>query len=674
MTFSFNKYLLTLIISLLFVSYSSAQRKLSSGGPDQMGMGQGDGQMGEGEQPQGDFIPPDVNAWKLRDHFTFSDTVAVDTMSNGYQIYNPIFKKSIAQNWLGNMNSANQSMIFDEQEKHYGYLFYNSFLTYIPQPHEIYFYNTKTPYVNLTYHFGGPKRRSEEAISALYTQNINKHFNVGLQYQLNSSIGLYQGQKAENQNFKFWSSYNGKRYNMHMAFIYAKIENQENGGINLTGAENKFNDLEPDEIPVHFQTAYTKINNLQFFYNHSLSIGNISVQDKDSTINELPVSTIFHTLKFDQGKREYQIDDLESYYITDSPYYPNIYRDSLQTRDSTLYNNLVNTFQIKFNEEANSLLRFGLRAYITNDIMYYKFPGQTTYGLDDENKGIINYQTRDTTLVNSAIGGQIFKNLGKNFWWNAGLKFYFQGYRAGDSEITGNLNSQFRIHKDTAGFFANGGIYLRQPELFENQYFSNHLQWKEDFNQVKSVRIRGGIRIPTRRIEISGGANIVTEHIYWNASGLPIQTSTVVQVLSARLKKHFKLGRIHSVNDIIAQYTSHDEYIPVPKLALYNSTYYQNTLFKVLHFQIGFDARYNSKYYAPMYMPATGQFVNQRTEKVGDYPFIDVFANFQLKRARIYVKFDHVNEGYPNEPYYTSYQYPGNPRSLKFGVSWNFYD
>jgi hypothetical protein len=671
---SFNKYLLTLIISLLFISYSEAQQRLGAAGSGQMGQGPGE-QMGEDEQPQGDFIPPDVRTWKLRDHFTFSDTVAVDTLSNGYQIHNPIFKESIAQNWLGNMNSAYQSMIFDEQQRHYGYMFYNSFMSYLPQPHEIYFYNTKTPYVNLTYHFGGPKRRSEEAISAMYTQNINKDFNVGFQYQLNSSIGLYQGQKAENQNFKFWSSYNGNRYNMHMAFIYAKIENQENGGINLGEAERDFNDLEPDEIPVNFQSAYTNINNLQFFYNHSLSIGNISVRNtKDSTVNELPVSTVFHTLKFDQGKREYKINDLENYYITDTPYYPNIYRDSTQTRDSTTYNNLVNTFQIKFNEEANSLLKFGLRAYITNDIMNYKFPGQTSWRFDENNKGIPTYKTRDTTLVNTAIGGQIFKNLGDNFWWNAGVKLYFQGYRAGDSEITGSLNSRFRIRKDTAGFFANGGIYLRQPELFENQYFSNHLQWNEDFNQVKNVRIRGGIRIPTRRLELSGGANILTEHIYWTESGLPAQTSTVIQVLNARLKKHFILGRIHSVNDVVAQYTSHDEYIPVPSLSLYNSTYYQNTLFQVLHFQIGVDVRYNTEYYAPMYMPATGQFGNQRNEKVGNYPFVDAFANLQLKRARIYVKFDHVNEGYPGDPYYTAYKYPGNPRSLKFGVSWNFYD
>ncbi|WP_289054946.1 putative porin [Carboxylicivirga marina] len=669
---NFNKYLLTLLISLLFVSHSQAQRTMGSGGPDQMG--QGNDEMSQRGTPESDHIPPDVRTWHLKDHFTFSDTAAVDTMSNGYQIYNPIFKKSIAQAWLGNMNSANQSMIFDEQEQHYGHLFYNSFLTYIPQPHELYFYNTKTPYVNITYHFGGPKVRSEEAISALYTQNINKQINVGIQYQLNSSIGQYQGQKAENQNFKFWSSYNGERYNMHMAFVYAKIENQENGGINAADTNSDFQDYEPDELPVHFQTAFNNINNLQFFYNHSLSIGNISVRDNDSTVTELPVSTIFHTLKFDQGNRQYKIDDLQNYYITDTPFYPNIYRDSLQTRDSTSYNNLSNTFQIKFNEEANSLLKFGLRAYITNDIMYYKFPGETSWGYDDNGNGIPNYQTRDTTLVTSAIGGQIFKNLGDNFWWNAGAELYFQGYRAGDSEITGSLNSQFRIRKDTAGFFANGGIYFRQPELFENQYFSNHIQYSKDFNQVKSIRINGGIRIPTRRLEISGGANLITEHIYWNLDGTPSQTSTVLQVLNARLKKHFILGRVHSVNDVIVQYTSDDKYIPLPLLALYNSTYYQNSLFQVLHFQIGFDVRYNTSYYAPAYMPATGQFVNQQNEKTGNYPFVDAFVNLQLKRARIYVKFDHVNQGYPDAPYYTTYRYPGNPRNLKFGVSWNFYD
>jgi len=654
---------------LLFSFAANAQRP--DGMMDERG-GRGPGSQEENKPDE--TIPPDVRSWKLNDHFTFSDTIPVDTLSNGYQIYNPIFKETMAANYLGNVGSAYQSMIFDEQQKHYGNMFYNSLLAYIPQPHKLHFYNTKTPYVNLTYHFGGPKVSSEEYISALYTQNINKKTNIGIQYQLSSSIGQYQAQKAENQNFKFWSSYNGEKYNMHMAIIYAKIANRENGGFNMPINQEEFPNLNPEELRFQFTDGSLEINNLQFFYNHSLSIGNINVQGKDSTATELPVSTVYHTLKFDQGKRNYNIDNLETYYITDDPFYPNIYRDSLQTRDSSSYNNLSNTFQIKFNEEANSLLKFGLRAFITNDISYYKFPGQTSWKFDDNNKGIPVYQTRDTTLVTSALGGQIFKNLGENFWWKAGLKLYFQGYRAGDSEITGSINSSFRIRKDTAGFFANGGIYLRQPELFENQYYSNHIQWSEDFNQVKSIRVQGGFRIPTKRLELSAGANIVTEHIYWHTDGTPRQTSVVLQVLNARLKKHFQLGKVHSINDVIVQFSSDEDYIPVPLLALYNSTYYENTLFKVLHFQVGFDLRFNTEYYAPKYMPATSMFVNQKDVKIGNYPFVDAFVNLQLKRARIYVKFDHVNQGYPDEPYYSTYKYPANPRSLKFGVSWNFYD
>jgi len=669
MRFIFNKHLYFITLSLFVTWSANAQRPSSSA---ELGGGSPNSQE---ENTPNETIPPDVRTWQLRDQFTFSDTVAVDTLSNGYQIYNPIYRETIAANYLSNLGSANQSMIFDEHQRHYGHLFYNSFLTYIPQPHQLRFYNTKTPYVNLTYHFGGPKKTSEEYISALYTQNINKRTNVGIQYQLSSSMGQYQAQKAENQNFKFWSSYNGERYNMHMAFIYAKIANQENSGLNMKPEEEaKFQDRNTEDLAFHFNDASVKLNTLQFFYNQSLSIGNIKVKGPDSTVTKLPVSTVYHTLKFDQGKRTYHIDDLTNLYTSENPFYSKVNRDSLQTRDSTTYNNLSNTFQIKFNEEANSLLRFGLRAYITNDIAFYKYQNDTVTTFDDNRKRIPNYGTNDTILVTSAIGGQIFKNLGENFWWNAGMKLYFQGYRAGDSEITGQLNSSFRIRKDTAGFFAKGGIYLRQPEFFENQYYSNHALWENDFNQVRNVRVHGGFRIPTKRFELSAGINITSEHIYWHTDGKPYQHSDAIQVLNGRLKKHFQLARIHCVNDVIVQYSSNEDIIPVPLLALYNSTYYENTLFQVLHFQVGLDIRYNTEYYAPMYMPATSMFVNQTDVKVGNYPFVDAFINLQLKRARIYVKFDHVNQGYPDEPYYTTYKYPANPRSLKFGVSWNFYD
>lgn len=422
----------------------------------------------ETAKSKSDFIKPDVRTWVLTDHFTLSDTVAVDTLSTGYQNYNPINQKSISSNYLGNYGSPYISNVFQDRDEYYGFMFYNTLLAYIPQPENLNFYNTKTPYINLTYHFGGPKRRSEEGIKTLFTQNINKYWNIGASYNLHSSIGQYEAQKAENQNFKFWTSYNGINYNLHIGFLYAKIKNYENGGVNLGNIpENEINFDTPEEIPVHFQDAINIVRSRKLFLNQSLGIVHISKINSDSIAYKIPVTTLFHSMNLEEGIRSYTIDNLPSYYSskTSTPYYPNTYRDTLQTKDSTIHYSINNTFQIKFNEEANQFLKFGLRAYIENDVKFYNYQRAPEKQLQKKDYPYSN--NNDTTLITSAIGGQIFKNLGNNFWWNAGAKLYFQGYRAGDSEITGHLNSSFRLFKDTAGFFANGGIYLQEPEFFK---------------------------------------------------------------------------------------------------------------------------------------------------------------------------------------------------------------
>ena len=360
--------------------------------------------------------------------------------------------------------------------------------------------------------------------------------------------------------------------------------------------------------------------------------------------------------------------------VVASPYYQNIFVDSLQTRDSVRYNKIINTFQIRINEEANKLLRFGLRAFLSNEIKLYQMPAAPYYDPGDRDY-IPHYRTQDTTLVTSFLGGQIFKNRGKNFWWNAGMKFYFQGYRVGDTELTGMINSRFKVSKkDTAGVFADGGLYITSPELFQNKYFSNHFKWNNDFNAQKTIRLRGGFRIPTRRLEFSTELRSINDYIYWNNEALPEQSTDFIQVISVSAQKHFIWARVHSINKVVYQKTSNSRVLPLPEFTAYSSNFYENVLFQVLKFQIGFDLRYHTKYYAPTYMPATGQFHTQNIRKIGNYPFFDAFVNFHLKRARIFVKGEHVNAGLMGYDYFYSVGYPVNPISVKFGVSWNFYN
>jgi hypothetical protein len=629
------------------------------------------------EGSQGPVVPREVKNWRLTDDFTRADSIVVDTVSSGFQIYNPIYKRSIANVYLGNLGNPGHSVLVQDVPVRSEFLFANNLSYWFTSPDEWNYYNTRTPYTNLYYQYAGPKSRSEEQIGVLFTQNVFKDWNIGMNYKLISSIGQYAGQRAENRHFRFFSSFSGPKYAIHGSFVYNKTDQYEGGGIeddDYILSPQKYDFGQTENIPVIFADASTRIDNYKLFINQKLGLGNINLKNREGDATPLPVATLFHTFELDRYSRVYQVDDLSDYFPDgETPlFYDNMLIDSIETRDSVFHTSIKNTFQIKFNEEANSLFRFGLRVYLTNQIENTRYPAAPL--VTDETESSTIYQSSSENRSATAIGGQLFKNLGENFFWNGGLKIWFQGYKTGDSEITGSLNSRFRIKKDTAGLFANGGIFLSSPSFFEEEYYSNHFEWSHNFSPVKTVKARGGITIPTRRMEFSGEVRLINDYIFWNQEALPEQSNEFIKLIQLRLDKHFVLGGFHSRNQATYQITSHDDIIPLPQVALFSSNYYQNTMFKVLFFQLGFDIRYHSAYYSPDYMPATGQFFIQRERKTGNYPMVDVFTNFHLKRANIFVKLDHANQGIPNYDYFHTIGYPANPRGIRFGVSWNFYD
>ena len=90
--------------------------------------------------------------------------------------------------------------------------------------------------------------------------------------------------------------------------------------------------------------------------------------------------------------------------------------------------------------------------------------------------------------------------------------------------------------------------------------------------------------------------------------------------------------------------------------------------------QVGFDFRYNTGYYANGFNPATGLFYNQYEKELGYYPYFDAFVNIKWKRARIFVKYEHINKGLNGNQYYTVIDHPMNPRMLRYGLSWRFWN
>lgn len=150
------------------------------------------------------------------------------------------------------------------------------------------------------------------------------------------------------------------------------------------------------------------------------------------------------------------------------------------------------------------------------------------------------------------------------------------------------------------------------------------------------------------------------------------QESGNINILTAQLRQDFRVGILNWENVITYQNSSNKEVLPLPALNIFTNLYIKFKIAKVLSVELGGDAYFFTKYYAPDYVPQLGQFAVQKNEdsriKLGGYPFVDVYANFHLKRARFFVMMSHVNNASGNKMMFLTPHYPTNGNVLRFGV------
>ena len=60
--------------------------------------------------------------------------------------------------------------------------------------------------------------------------------------------------------------------------------------------------------------------------------------------------------------------------------------------------------------------------------------------------------------------------------------------------------------------------------------------------------------------------------------------------------------------------------------------------------------------------------------ELGNYPIVNVYANFFLKHARFFVMMSHVNHSGDGGNAFLVPHYPINQRVFRFGISWNFFN
>ena len=638
-------------------------------------------------------VPISLYSWTIDERLGTVFNVPVDTLQYMFQNSNDTGGETGHYNYLGNLGSPRLSRIFFEREDNNQFIFTDPYDFTVRKPKDIIYTNTKSPFTNLTYYKQGDGRYGEERFKSYFAVNANKRLGVGFFIDYTYGRGKYAHQSTALFNGGLFASYRGNHYDMHMSFVNENLKVAENGGITddryitnpIDMAEGK-KQYSTSEIPTNFSEIWNKNTGYHGFLTHRYNLGfyrdNTNPNDTTDTKEFVPVTSFVHTLKLDFSKRKYISYDAEQ----NQAYFNNNYLLNDST-DRTDYVAVKNTLGISLREGFNKWAKAGLTAFVSHE--YRKFTLTDTTATPNER---IYTPYVENTI---SVGGQLLKEQGKMLHYNVIGEIAVLGEDAGQFTLEGNGDLNFRLFNDTVRFMANAYIKNLNPTFYYRHFHSKHYWWdNEDLSKIMRTRIEGKLAIDRWKTELRVGVENIKNYTYFDNTSVKYtdeqdavsykndlkvsQFGGNIQVFSAMLRQDFKLGILHLDNEIIYQKSSNEDILPLPELSLYHNLYLRFGLAKkVLSIDMGADVRYFTSYYAPDYSPAMGQFYLQNKEtrvKIGNYPLVNAYINMHLKRTRIFLQMYNLVQGSTGNSYFLAPHYPLNPRILKVGISWNFFD
>ncbi|WP_337639042.1 putative porin [Prevotella sp.] len=391
----------------------------------------------------------------------------------------------------------------------------------------------------------------------------------------------------------------------------------------------------------------------------------------------VPVTSFIHTMKFDTYRRIYQAYETPKDFYADT-FNPagNYPGDSIY--DKTTHYRVQNTFAISLLEGFNKWAKAGLKAFVTSDLRHFTLPTETEIA-------------KAYNEHNLSIGGQLIKSQGKTLHYDATLETWLTGKDAGQMKIDADADVNFALFGDTVRLQASGFFHRLNPTFYYRHYHSKHFWWdNDDMSKIIHTRIEGKFGYEKTKTTVRVAFDNIKNHTFF-AMGYNVtddfgrtgntlsvvQKSGAISLLTLELQQKLKLGPLHWDNVITYQKSSDNMALPVPDLNIYTNLFLRFKIARVLKCDFGADARFFTKYYAPDYSPALGQYAVQTGEnrtEVGNYPIVNVYANFHLQRTRFFVMMSHINAGQGKPDYFLAPHYPLNQRIFRFGVSWNFYN
>lgn len=598
----------------------------------------------------------------------------VDTLLGLFSRDYPFQREDVGDANVGILGGVSTPLNFFRRPNGNDFDFTKGYYSYLFTVDNASHYNNKRPYTSLAYQTGGQKRYAEDKLEVLHAQNITPSTGFNVRYNSYHSRGIYNWQRGKVDDFAGNVSHTGKRYALHAGVITNTISQRENGG--MVEAWHITDTLyeSAQGVPMKLSDALNKATNTSLYVVQTYGIPFVPLSDSVFTMADRTALHFGHALTYNRwGRRytdtrsgtEYNITDRNGSVVEKRSFYENWYIDPTKSSDTLSESLLTNRIFVQFvpynREGVVGTVDGGLG---WDHHQYFQFR------MDDYLSG---YHTDKFNTYYAYADAKGF--IGKWLDWHGRMRVNMAGYRAGDLNVDADAKLRLFIKERPITLSGSLSYALQSPSYWEQNYFSNHFAWSNNFSRQNITELKIALEIPHTGTKVGFNQALIGNPIYYGINAMPTQSFGIESVTAVYLEQNFTLGGLHLDHKILFQYSSSDEIFPVPRLSGNISYYYAfRPIRNVLWVRVGLDCWANTPYYAQAYNPATMMFHNQQEVMLGNYPYANVFLTAKWKTMRIFVQYQHASENLLDN-YKDSFSvplYPYNRALIKYGICWYF--
>ena len=668
-------------------------------------------------------VPKGLYVWTIDRRFGDISKAEPDTLPHLYPNTTLTTGKYGEYNTLGNNYSARQHRIVIDRPVGEQFIFTQPYDFFYKAPDKLHFTNTLSPITNLSYDNCGDKINGEDHFDAKFAVNAGKRIGFGFDLDYAYARGYFSDQATSHFGGTFFGSYLGDQYKAHVIVSTYHQKASENGGITddnyVTHPESFEQSYTESEIPTVLSLNWNRNDNHHVFLSHRYCIGfynkvkmtdeeikarkfaeeskkerqnadslQLTLEPEEEKVDSMmkqdfvPVTSIIHTLEWNNFDRTYLA------YGSASDYYANTYflRDKSGRQDSlydeTKHMQLKNTLALALLEGFNKWAKAGLKVFATHELRTFEM-ADTLGGLP------VMQKTRESNI---SIGGQLIKSQGRTLHYNATGELWMIGEDAGQMKLDFNTDLNFPLFGDTLTLAAHAHFYRLNPTYYQRRYHSKHFWWDNtDMNKETRTRIEGLFSYRKTKTQLRVAVEEIQNYTYlgmnyvvaddnqrkYMTAGIS-QHAGNINLLTAQLQQRLRLGILNWENIVTYQNSSNTDVLPVPMLNIFSNLYLDFKIAKVLSVELGGNATFFTEYDAPDFCPQLNQYAIQENADsrvtLGNYPFVNVYANLHLKHARFFIMWNNIVGNLGSKNQFLTPHYPMNNMVMHLGVSWNFFN